>query len=389
MLPGVVVHSRAASLTPTLLLSFRARPATPLVPGQRGVNASPAPSTRWRPRRLARRPRLPARRSRSLHRRRRRRPDAGRQLFSPIRDPERRVRVGPLPWVQERTDDRARTERKYESAEPPDAERSRAGCRGGAAPAAPTRSDLSATYRDTEDSACCARGSRCDAGSGATHARSSGRADAARPPPVPGDRRRADRGACGQGSARHRRSRCRRGGRAHPAAGGPPARWSRTRTEACPGSPTTGSPPTPSARGPRVARPWTPSPSSGPRSRSSWPGRAPRRCSTGSRMRCCAPGCTGRSRPRSWAGCSPSGSRPARRDRRESGRDRGRGRARLRDRAGRDDPRHGSAGPPRRPGGGARHARGLPADAQHLPSSRAARPQPYRRPRRGTALARG
>ena len=50
----------------------------------------------------------------------------------------------------------------------------------------------------------------------------------------------------------------------------------------------------------------------------------------------------------------------------------------------------GSAGPPRRPGGGARHARGLPADAQHLPVlPRAARPQPDRRPRRGAALARG
>ena len=45
------------------------------------------------------------------------------------------------------------TERKYESAEPPDAEliAALAAAAGGAAPAAPTRSDLSATYWDTED----------------------------------------------------------------------------------------------------------------------------------------------------------------------------------------------------------------------------------------------
>ena len=70
--------------------------------------------------------------------------------------------------------------------------------------------------------------------------------------------------------------------------------------------------------------------------------------------------------------------------------DRGRRRARLRDRAGRGDPGRGPAGPPRRPGLGARHAGGLPPDAQHLPVlPRAARPQPHRRPRRRAALAGG
>ena len=45
------------------------------------------------------------------------------------------------------------TERKYESAEPPGAEliAELAAAAGGAAPAAPTRIDLSATYYDTED----------------------------------------------------------------------------------------------------------------------------------------------------------------------------------------------------------------------------------------------
>ena len=287
------------------------------------------------------------------------------------------------------------TERKYESAEPPGAEliAALAAAAGGTAPAAPTRIDLSATYWDTADLRLLRsrltlrrRVGGADAG---WHLKLPAGADSrdevrrplgrARKPPAP---------LVALSRAAHRDAPLR------PVVELDTVRQEWTLTDAQGEAVATvtddGSPPAPSAPGPTAARPWTPNPSSGPRSRSSWPGRAPRRCSTGSRTRCCAPGCTGRRRPRSWAGCSPSGSRPARRGPSRAGRDGGRGRARLRRRAGRDDPRDGSAGPPRRPGGGARHARGLPADAQLLPVlPRAARPQPHRRPRRGAALARG
>ena len=73
--------------------------------------------------------------------------------------------------------------------------------------------------------------------------------------------------------------------------------------------------PAPRHRRRGAARAWTPSRWSGPRSRSSWPARAPPRCSTGSRRRCCEPGCSGRRRRPSSAGCSPTGSRPRRRGR--------------------------------------------------------------------------
>ena len=288
------------------------------------------------------------------------------------------------------------TERKYESAEPPGAEliAALAAAAGGPAPAAPTRVDLSATYWDTVDlrllrsrltlrrrvggarrgvAPQAARRGRQPrrgpppAGPQPQAARPAGRAEPCRAPGRTAAARRrarhgppgvdADRRAGRGGRHRHRRP----GHRPHPRRG---VRRRHDRGH----------------RAPRVGR------DRGRAGRARHPrGARPDRGRAAARRR--APVGVGLEAGPGARRAGPA--RPAA-TRREPGRDGGPGRARLRGRAGRDDPRDGPAGPPRRPGGGARHARGLPADAQLLPVvPRAARPQPHRRPRRGAALARG
>ena len=172
------------------------------------------------------------------------------------------------------------TERKYESGEPPDAELIAALAAAAAARVAPPRATadrpVGHLLGHRGPAAGCARGSRCAAASGAAT-----RAGTSSCPPGPDSRDEVRRPlgrsrkppaplvALSRAAHRGRTAAARRRARHGPPGVDADRRAGRGRRHR---HRRPGHRPAPSAPGPTAARPWTPSPSSGPRSRSSWPG---------------------------------------------------------------------------------------------------------------------